>query len=106
MSESPPLGPFPLAGPLSSESLEPRARGREKVAIYDVETNTTQIAEGSFALFARSHNLFSDVFSNSGVVPLRRQFPANILKRRRHVGESRLIEIQNGVHRPRTVGWQ
>jgi hypothetical protein len=80
---------------LSPESFKPRSAGREKVAIYDVETNTRQIAMGSFALLGGSHDLSGDVFSNGGIVPLQRQFPANILKRRRHVGERRLIEIQN-----------
>jgi hypothetical protein len=54
---------------------------------------------GCLSLVGCPDDLVSSIFSDCIIVPIRGQFHANIFKSRRHVGESRLIEVQDGGRR-------
>ena len=53
---------------------------------------------GSLPLLARRQDFIGDMFSYGPIVPVWREFSANILKGRRHAGESGLVELQHRDH--------
>ena len=53
---------------------------------------------GSLPLLARRQDFIGDMFSYGLIVSVWREFSANILERRRHVGESGLVELQHRDH--------
>ena len=67
-------------------------------AVHDFETDCRQFAIRSLPLLARRQDLTGDVFAYRLIVPVRRDLSTDILERRRHVGESGLVELQHRDH--------
>ena len=55
----------------------------ERVAVHNFEAGTGQIAKAILALISHRQKFFGNIFSDSKIVPVRRQFPANIFEGRR-----------------------
>jgi hypothetical protein len=71
---------------LAPERAQPRARRREKVEMSPLDY------------------LPSDIFTDGRIVTVGGQLTTDVLERRRHIGQRRLIEVENRAHVSAVIG--